>query len=260
MPRKVHFYGKEVVYPKFRKGKRDNSYNRENVIRQKGSLLSKRSKSKVKNCVSGLFLQREHNYLKWITISLPTSKTVIDGKEIFQEHKFYHRQLSNFIKYLKYTYDVTSYVWVAEIQNLKGRNAIHYHLTVDIKHKVDIQGLCTQWSSQLSKYHKFSKNCIDVEYIKDYNHLGSYLSKYVTKFKESLVYGRVWGCSRDLSKFSKGLIIDDLNNHELYVCEQFPEDGYKVIDIKNDGSDFTIRIATRDVPESEIKQLIKKHL
>lgn len=268
MPRKVNYHGTEILYPDLNKKRKSEKYNRKNKVSKYGHILTNRAKNKIKNSIAYIFLTNKNKYLKWVTVTLPTSKTITKDGEVFQDHKYYTKKLGRFLQELGRHYNLKRYIWVAEIQsgkrkamnNYSGRNAIHFHMVLDIQERVDINLMQSLWCNQIDEFHERSNNCIDIEVIRDDKKLGVYLTKYITKSEKNQIFARIWSQSKNLVKPSNGMTFHDVTNEEVYNADfAYPEDNFKVIDIGNDDTDFKLTIAYRTLKLAEVKQQIKKH-
>lgn len=147
-------------------GIRENEkYDRKNSS-ENGFSLTPRSKRKIKQMISGYFLERELNNsnLLWITLTVPPHiwgydyKPEVDDKRII-------KQLSKFLENLRKRHGLNDYLWVAERQDGKRNDyehytdAIHFHCVFDFSEFVPVQNLNLYWLSLLNQigFKAFSK-------------------------------------------------------------------------------------------------------
>lgn len=164
--------------------------------------------------------------LAFLTLTLPSQQVHTD-KEIKKEC------LDLFLQALRDKYNVTKYVWRAELQQ---NNNIHYHIVIDrfIHHK-DIRKLWNKYVNRLEyvdKYYEISGNyappSTEIKAAKSSQSMRAYISKYITKSvkvkgkkkevtEPRLIEGRQYGISHELAK-QKPIQINSL-------CPMFVEIG-----------------------------------
>ena len=118
-------------------------YDRKNRS-EYGFSLSNQAKRKIKQYISGYFLENNEKgkNISWVTLTVPPR---MDGF-LYQEwcdDKAIIRQLSRFLENLRKNHGLLNYVWIAERQDGKRNNyehctgAIHFHCIFDF------QGFCS---------------------------------------------------------------------------------------------------------------------
>lgn len=229
-----------------------DSWERNNKLSERGTVLSQKSKTKIKGICNWLFGSQKNNF-QWITLTLPPSKikacdTLTHTEhEVFMTDSWYNQRLSMYLENLKKVWGFDRYVWVAEIQNKNGRGAIHYHIIADAPY-LEVQHLNNYWCQLLQDYHEYSGNAIERETLKYYYAksaddnagLKDYLTKYVQK-NESCVYARVWGSSRGLSRVNKGYLMEDEHTGEVLLeIDDFSEKNLLTKTVPNTNINYRI--------------------
>jgi len=228
------------------------AWERNNKLSERGTVLSSRSKTKIKGICHWLFGTQKTNF-QWITLTLPTSKVwacdtlTHTEHEVFMSDKWYNERLSMYLENLKKVWGFDRYIWVAEIQNKNDRGAIHYHIIADAPY-LEVQHLNNYWCSLLQDYHQYASNAVERETIEKYYNEGhhdglkDYLTKYVQK-NDGTVYARVWGASRGLSRVNKGYVMMDEHTGVInFEIDDFSENELLEKNIK--GTNITYRIAS----------------
>ena len=155
-------------------------------------------------------------------------------------NSFYYKcLLKPFLRKLKDKYQVSDYIWKAEVQK---RGSIHYHLTIN--QFVPYTYLRDSWNellnknglmnSYISKYGNVSPNSIDIHSVINIDNIEGYLSKYISKKQDNgtKLIGKVWGCSESIQGvgyFSKVLgyemeiLINKLENQKKIIVKSFDQ-------------------------------------
>lgn len=152
--------------PVFRSGLRGCAkYDRKNKASE-GYSLSNQSKRKIKQYISGYFLENKAigKNVSWVTLTIPPR---IDGF-VYQEwldDSQIIKQLSKYLENLRANHGLKNYIWVAERQDGKRNNyehctgAIHFHCVFDFEGFVDYRNLNLYWLKLLNEkgYKSFSQ-------------------------------------------------------------------------------------------------------
>lgn len=166
-----------------------------------------------------LYSKKTGKYHPWqinfCTLTLPTQGNKSD-KQIKQI-------LNAWLQVAKYEFDLKSYIWKAEPQK---RGTIHIHLTSDcfMWHKK----VRFTWNRLLKKHGLLNghedPNSTDIHSTYKIKNMSAYLCKYFTKGKEGerTIEGRLWGCSRSLSK-ARGIRFEmdwaEKKNEEYFLLQ-----------------------------------------
>jgi len=218
--------------PVFRNGMRGASdYDRKNSSAD-GFSLSNASKRKIKQCVSGYFLENEHvgKNLSWVTLTVPPRMDGFSYQEWFDDSAII-KQLSKFLENLRRNHGLKNYIWVAERQDGKRNNfkfctgAIHFHCIFDFRGFVDYRNLNLYWLKLVNElgFKAFSKKAlikmvnekyfsIEKTYERNKKDFFAHIAKDLLKLPEyrKLVH------SRALSEYSKCKEV--LNYQSLRKC------------------------------------------
>lgn len=142
--------------------------------------------------------------LNFITLTLST-------RQKHSDQYILHKMLFPFLKWLERKYQVTAYVWRAEIQpkrlKEKDERCIHFHVTLD--RFVHWRAIRNKWNS-LQRKHGYTEptadpNSTDVHSVRSEKKIVGYFTKYMTKKvpDESLkVTCKIFGMSRNLSQMN----------------------------------------------------------
>lgn len=137
--------------------------------------------------------------LSFITLTVADTSRNITGKEA---HK---NLLEPFLKWMRQTQNVRSYVWKAELQQ---RGQIHYHITADSF--IHWRALRKKWNelqyrngyleTHFAKYGNYDPPGCDVHSTKKVKNMARYLVKEIAKSfqNEESIGGKVWDCSMNL--------------------------------------------------------------
>lgn len=152
--------------------------------------------------------------INFITLTIPAQNGIDDRK--------IKRVLNAWVKYARYQHGLTNYVWKAEPQ---ARGEIHFHIISDCY--IHYSTVTYSWNRLLKKHNLIGKheapNSTDIhavieQGIKD---LTGYVVDYMQKKEKDeegnikrTIKGRLWGCSRPLSKAGKGYIYLDHEDSE----------------------------------------------
>ena len=142
--------------------------------------------------------------VNFITLTLSAPQKDISDKEIKRVC------LNNFLNRAKKKYGMNTYVWRAEKQ--KNGN-IHFHITTDVfihyRELCDLWNECQELLGFVSRFRErtgsYRPNSTDVHSVHNIKELAAYMVKYMSKETEDgqKIEGKVWGCSRNLSKAQK---------------------------------------------------------
>lgn len=132
-------------------------YDRKNRS-EYGFSLSNQAKRKIKQYISGYFLENDEKgkNISWVTLTVPPR---IDGF-VYQEwidDKKIIGQLSKFLENLRKNHGLLNYVWIAERQDGKRNNyehctgAIHFHCIFDFKGFCSYPNLNLYWLKLLNE-------------------------------------------------------------------------------------------------------------
>lgn len=169
----------------------------------------KRSKEKIYNPVTH---RLQPFRIGFLTLTIYSTNRNITGKEA---HK---TCLEPFLKFLRQTTGVKSYIWKAELQK---RGQIHYHLTIDaFVHWKKIQDKWNQLQKRAgyldAYYHKYGHwqpNSIKIHSTKKIRNIGVYLTKEIAKTfqNEKSLGGKVWDCSKNLKALKYFVVHESLD-------------------------------------------------
>lgn len=234
MPLKLNISGYGLLYPERDTKRKSENYDRNNKLKEEGTQLSYRAKQKIRNLLTYLYLQNNQK-LKFFTITIPPSKFKTDeihnrSYELFEPDTFYIDKLGQLLHNLRKHHGLRNYFWIAERQLKNKRGALHFHCIFDADF-ISVQRIAHLWSNLLSDYHQSSKSCVDYKQIKNISELGGYIAGYISKnstefYKDSegkwackvhLIYGRVWGCSRDYSSLIRKSTFVTSEDIDLYL-------------------------------------------
>lgn len=150
------------------------SFDRKNSS-ENGFSLTPRSKRKIKQMISGYFLERElkDSNLLWITLTVPPHLWGYDYKPEIDDKRII-KQFSKFLENLRRRHGLRDYIWVAERQDGKrndyqhSTNAIHFHCIFDFEGFKPVQNLNLYWVSLLNEigYKAFSQSVFEEKYDK----------------------------------------------------------------------------------------------
>jgi len=174
-----------------------------------GSKLDGRAKKQIFNRISMLWY---HNPEVWFyTFTLPVLQHSDAEKKHFKEgltDRDVGENFSRLLENLKVRHNLTSYVWVAEIQSLNTYN-IHYHLAAACR--VDPVWLSDYWSGLFGV--PDNRNSVDLERVRsDARSVSNYLAGYFSKEGNARnIYTRKHGATRDLTKF-RGVVVSEPPN------------------------------------------------
>lgn len=225
------------------------TYNRKLNFKSSGTstsnTLSRNSAMKMRRAIGWMVSSATHKkvyekkykkYVNWrinfITLTIP-SQDGIDDRKV-------KRVLNAWMKFARYQHGFNNYVWKAEAQE---RGEIHFHIISDCYiHHTNIKH---SWNRLLKKHnligtHK-NPNSTDVHAVieQGINDLTAYAVDYMQKKEKNedgttkrSIKGRLWGCSRVLSKAGKSYLYMDHeeteNLHNAFLecdwnCKQIAE-------------------------------------
>lgn len=224
-------------------GRRNSEdYERNNVF-SNGTYLTDRSKRKIKQYVSGYFLENfEHksNFL-WVTLTV----TPYLGSTGLKDFKYkyvpeYHdseviKLLSKYLNNLRKNHGLKNYVWIAERQDGKRNNyvsstdAIHFHCIFDFDKFVDYRNLNLYWLKVLNEagYAAFSEKAL-----KDKKHIFTFDETF-KRYSKTLFKSYTWDVVK-LDEKLQSWVKKVADNDYLECCEavenQYFKTGFKGID------------------------------
>lgn len=230
--------------------------------------VTKHVKTRIKNCID-LFLQispkrilynpvtqGKHPFqLSFITLTISNDYENITGLRAYKE------LLKPFIKWMRETKGITTYVWKAEIQK---RGQLHYHITTneflhyqEIQHKWNYlqhkAGLLKQF---IEKHKHANPNSTDVHSIKNLKRIDLYLSKYLAKSEEDY-QEEARDNSHTQPLLAEIIMGNMLSNSEVCYHNRYEING-KVWDCSENlrgAKHFTI--SERDIPKSNLKKFVQ---
>lgn len=135
----------------------------------------------------------------------------LSSKQIHSDEVIKRELLNAFLVESGRLWGLKNYVWKAEKQ--KNGN-IHFHIVSDVF--VDCLALRQKWNqiqNKLGYVDRFglhnNPNSTDVHSLRNVRNVASYMRKYLVKsdLGNGVVSGRLWGCSRKLSKIPKFQIV-----------------------------------------------------
>lgn len=178
--------------------------------------LSDRAKSKIKNYASNMLLMnaaninRKNPISSFITLTLPS-------EQIHSDNEIKRDILQPFIAECKRVFNLTNYIWVAELQ--KNGN-IHFHIiTPTYINKFLLQKTWNKHTENLGYVSRSkSKNppSTHIRAIKQTSTAIAYITKYLSKGNKDRrkITGRLWGCDTQTEKL-KNIIIQDEQIYEI---------------------------------------------
>jgi len=142
--REVHVFKNQGLH-------KSESYERNNSTVD-GVSLNLRSKRKIKQAVSGYFLENNEvgKNVSWVTLTIPPHIWGYDYQPEIDDPRII-KQLSKFLENLRRNHGLKGYVWVAERQDGKRNNyehytnSIHFHCIFDFDRFVDYRSLNLYW-------------------------------------------------------------------------------------------------------------------
>lgn len=146
----------------------------------------------------------------FVTLTIYSTDRKIKGKEA---HK---TCLEPFIKWMRQTHGVKSYIWKAELQK---RGQIHYHIMID--QFIHWKALRKKWNELQQRsgyldtfYNKFGHwdaNSVDVHSVKKQRNLSFYLVKEVAKAfqNDKELGGKIWDCSLNIKKAKYFTVVEN---------------------------------------------------
>lgn len=155
--------------PVFRNGARGVSdYDRKNSSAD-GFTLSNSAKRKIKQYISGYFLENDHlgKNISWVTLTVPPRIDGFNYQEWCDDQPII-KQFSKFLENLRKNHGLKNYVWVAERQDGKRNDyrhctgAIHFHCLFDFDEYVSYSNLNLYWVKLLNElgYKAFSSTAL----------------------------------------------------------------------------------------------------
>ncbi len=139
-------------------------YDRNNILAS-GSSLTARAKRKIKQYISGYFLENyetNSNFL-WVTLTVTPYLGMVGRKNhsVYDFVPEYHDKevvkcLSRYLNNLRFRHGLKNYLWVAERQDGKRNDyessteAIHFHCIFDFAGFVDVRNLNLYWLKVLN--------------------------------------------------------------------------------------------------------------
>ena len=234
-----------TVYPSFemfpKKEKPDKQHkNTAEAVKFSGE-MSSHTRKKVQSIVENWLLSidtimrerkqpryKHYQYMTFVTLTL-------SAKQIHTDQEIKRLMLNRFLLIMKNDYKVKANLWVAEKQ--KNGN-IHFHILID--RAIHWRKIRYEWNRIQSthgyidrfyqKYKHRDPNSTDIHALEKINNVQGYICKYITKKQEGkLVEGRLWGCSRNLTKLvSYGNVVD---SYVIYTMEKAVSQGivYKIV-------------------------------
>lgn len=157
--------------------------------------------------------KRKQRHPVFVTLTL-SNKTTLTQKEVKRE------LLQQFIKQIKYNYNVQEVFWKAELQQ---NNNIHFHLIID--HYIPAKKIQSAWNniqdkkglleSYRKKYQKENPPSTHVKGIQDMESSIKYVMKYVMKNTDNAkIDGNVYRFSKKLSKIKPFIYDHTQDYHE----------------------------------------------
>lgn len=177
-----------------------------------------------------------------------------------------HHMLFPFLKYLERKWQVTAYVWRAEIQEKRyyerGERCIHFHITTG--RFVHYSSINKKWN-QLQLAHGYrnadeNPNGTDVHSVRHTGKIVSYMAKYITKQIEDenlKVNCKIFGMSRNLSRMKILLREEETNNYNSLV-EEFLRDNTQEIMLTDHGKIYFHQLSRRSKLPSELQLIFSK--
>lgn len=134
-----------------------------------GLHLSNLSKRKIKQYISGYFLENDKlgQNISWVTLTIPPRIDGFNYQEWCDDPQII-RRLSMFLENLRKRHGLKNYIWVAERQDGKrnqyksSTGAIHFHCIFDFEGFVDYRNLNLYWIKLLNElgYRAFSSSAL----------------------------------------------------------------------------------------------------
>lgn len=143
--------------------------------------------------------ERKKTFITFATLTLP-------APQVHEDKVINRKCFVPFMDKLKYHYSISAYFYRAERQ-LNGN--IHYHLLFD--RYIPYESLRNLWNETINKlgyvdrfaekFKHYNPNSVDIRTIPDLSMIQKYITKYVVKNdNQEKINGRVWFCSRNLSR------------------------------------------------------------
>lgn len=198
--------------------------------------LSEKSITRMRNAINWMlfFAQDKTVYSKkkkrsfkfkinFITLTL-------SAKQQHEDTYILHHMLFPFLKWLERKWQVTAYVWRAEIQSKRlherGERCIHFHLTTD--KFVHYRQIRNKWNAlQLAHGYRQENedpNSTDVHSVRTEGKVIGYMAKYITKQIEEpelTVNCKIFGMSRNLSQMKCTFLEEEFNRWNDCISEFF---------------------------------------
>jgi hypothetical protein len=147
----------------------------------------------------------------------------VSSKENYTGRKVYDDCFSKFIRWLRDSQLVRTYVWKLEVQK---RGQIHYHITTPSF--IHYQAIRDKWNNlqraagYLEEYYKekghYDPNSTDIHSVKHVKNLANYLIKEFAKtIQNPQTTGKIWDCSQNLKKFGYHTVVENNSMYERIV-------------------------------------------
>lgn len=210
--------------------------------------LSVKSKSRIRNAFDWmlLFAEKKDVYSasvdKWFKFRLNFCTVTLSSRQVHSDTYILHRMFFPLLKFLNRKYNVTNYVWRAEIQPMRfvvrGERCVHFHFVTD--KFIHWKRLRNKWNS-LQLQHGYispddNPNSTDVRSIIREESCGKYFSKYMSKkvADDNLkVTCKVYGVSRNLTRMNCTLreeatpdFFNTVEHHLAEHCTWFKSEKY----------------------------------
>lgn len=190
------------------------------------------SAAETKQVYEKRFKKKVNWRINFITLTIPNQNGIDDRKV--------KRILNAWLKYCKYSHGLNNYVWKAEVQ---ARGEIHFHIISDCYiHHTTIR---MSWNRLLKKHNLLGNhdnpNSTDVHAVIEngINDLTAYAVDYMQKKEKNedgsqkrTIKGRLWGCSRKLSKAGKTFMLIEEDDAKL-IHQLFKDSNWKSLNIEN---------------------------
>jgi len=223
--------------PVFKNGLRGSAvYDRLNSSKD-GLHLSNLSKRKIKQYVSGYFLENDKlgKNVSWVTLTVPPRIDGFSYQEWCDDPRII-RQLSKFLENLRKNHGLKNYIWVAERQDGKRNDykhctgAIHFHCIFDFENFVDYRNLNLYWIKLMNElgYKAFSSTALLKQMKEGYFSIEKTYQRYKKSLFSHIAEKSIY--RPDFHKYIKSICDKELNHCLEVLKTQNYRDALRVFD------------------------------